>query len=122
MSVDYREEAFGRGSTKRFCGRHLTESLALICNGEYETIIHPSKRSDETFDEDAYNDQPQLFDDLPSHFQTYAYLSKLVPDEALRSRVRREWIARIGVYDECCRKACTYNELRKYCKKQPSSN
>lgn len=26
-------------STKRFCGRVLTESLALICDGEYETII-----------------------------------------------------------------------------------
>lgn len=38
-------EGFGRGSTKRFCGRMLTESLALICNNEYETIIHPSKRS-----------------------------------------------------------------------------
>lgn len=38
-------DGFGRGSTKRFCGRMLTDSLALICNGEYETIIHPSKRS-----------------------------------------------------------------------------
>lgn len=35
---------FGRGSTKKFCGKMLTESLALICNNEYETIIH-QKRS-----------------------------------------------------------------------------
>lgn len=26
-------------STKRFCGHVLTESLALICDGEYETIV-----------------------------------------------------------------------------------
>lgn len=33
-------------STKRFCGHVLTESLALICDGEYETIVPSnSKRS-----------------------------------------------------------------------------
>lgn len=31
--------AMADSSTKRFCGRSLTESLALICDGEYETII-----------------------------------------------------------------------------------
>lgn len=37
---DYRES-----SSKRFCGRYLTESLALICDGEYEAIVHAKKRS-----------------------------------------------------------------------------
>lgn len=32
-----------RGSTKRFCGRMLTESLAMICNGEYQSLTE--KRS-----------------------------------------------------------------------------
>lgn len=32
------------GTTKRFCGRQLAESLALICEGEYETV-HTTKRS-----------------------------------------------------------------------------
>lgn len=32
-------------STKRFCGRMLTESLALICDGQYGTIIPTDKRS-----------------------------------------------------------------------------
>lgn len=36
---------FGRGSTKRFCGRMLTDSLALICDNQYEAIIHTEKRS-----------------------------------------------------------------------------
>lgn len=39
MAMDYGD--FGRGSTKRFCGRMLTDSLAMICNNQYETIIHP---------------------------------------------------------------------------------
>lgn len=40
---DYRD--FRDNGKKRFCGRMLTDSLALLCNGEYEAIIHPSKRS-----------------------------------------------------------------------------
>lgn len=150
--ADY-SEGFGRGSTKRFCGRILTDSLALICNNEYEQFI-PSKRSgkqisaenpiihgallifvqslknwlsvssfqndvDETFEEYAYNDQPaQLMDDLPLNYQSYAYMSKIAPEAALRPRIRREWVARRGVYDECCRKPCSTQELKTYCKRK----
>lgn len=36
----------GRVTTKRFCGKQLAESLALICDGEYETThMHTTKRS-----------------------------------------------------------------------------
>lgn len=75
---------------------------------------------DEAFDEYAYNDQPaQLMDDLPIQYQTYAYLSKIAP-ESMRgsSRVRRDWVNRRGVYDECCRKPCSVQELRNYCKRR----
>lgn len=34
---------FTRGSTKRFCGRMLTDSLAVICNSEYQSLTE--KRS-----------------------------------------------------------------------------
>lgn len=71
---------------------------------------------DESFDEYPYNDQPAI--DLPIQYQTYAYLSKLAPDTAVRSRVRRDWINRRGVYDECCRKPCSVQELRSYCKRK----
>lgn len=37
-------EGFGRGSTKRLCGKNLVEALALICNGEYNTL-QTEKRS-----------------------------------------------------------------------------
>lgn len=40
---DFRD--FRDNGNKRFCGRMLTDSLALLCDGEYEAIIHPSKRS-----------------------------------------------------------------------------
>lgn len=75
---------------------------------------------DESFDEYAYNDQPAaLIDDLPMQYQTYAYLSKLVPEAAtIRTRFRREWYPRRGVYDECCRKPCSVQELKSYCKRK----
>lgn len=109
-------------STKRFCGHVLTESLALICDGEYETII---KRSDDSFEDDVYNDQAAnaaatFIDELPIQYQTYAYLSKLLPESAaLRPRARRDWMyTRHGVYDECCRKPCSFQELKSYCKRK----
>lgn len=73
---------------------------------------------DESIDDFAYNDQPAGFaDDLPIQYQTYAYLSKLAPESVgARSRVRRNWYIRRGVYDECCRKPCSINELKSYCK------
>lgn len=32
-------------SNRRFCGRALTDALALVCDGEYEAIVPASKRS-----------------------------------------------------------------------------
>lgn len=43
MAVDY-SDGFSR-SSKRFCGRMITDSLALICDGEYGTIVPMEKRS-----------------------------------------------------------------------------
>lgn len=74
--------------------------------------------SDESFDEYQYNDQPAALN-LPIQYQSYSYLAKIAPDTvAVRSRVRRDWINRRGVYDECCRKPCSVQELRSYCKRK----
>lgn len=72
---------------------------------------------DESFDEYPYNDQPAALD-VPIQYQTYAYLSKVAPEAAVRSRVRRDWINRRGVFDECCRKPCSVQELKSYCKRK----
>lgn len=96
------------------------EYLCLFFFSAFSFSFFISKFVDETFDEYAYNDQPApLIDDLPIQYQTYAYLSKLVPEAAaLRPRVRRDWVARRGVYDECCRKPCSVQELKNYCKRK----
>lgn len=69
---------------------------------------------DESFDEYQYNDQPDTLN-LPIQYQSYPYQAKIAP-AAVRSRVRRDWVNRRGVYDECCRKPCSVQELRSYCK------
>lgn len=145
-------------STKRFCGRMLTESLALICDGQYGTIIPTDKRSgmclfhslilyntneflyldihfiygffcslhfilDESFDDFAFSDQPAASElDIPIQYNKHSYLSKIAPDAAIRSRKRRDWINRRGVYDECCRKPCSVQELKSYCKQKTRKN
>ena len=43
MAMDF-SDGLSR-STKRFCGRMLTDSLALICDGQYGTIVPMDKRS-----------------------------------------------------------------------------
>lgn len=43
MAMDYPDG--GGRSSKRFCGRMLTDSLALICDGQYGTIVPMDKRS-----------------------------------------------------------------------------
>ncbi|XP_031622184.1 LIRP-like isoform X2 [Contarinia nasturtii] len=118
MANDFTVVGFGNGSTKKFCGPRLAEALKWICNGEYNQL-QTNKRSgaDGTFD-DYYND-PSLLEGLPPHYQSYAYLSKIIPDSAaIRPRVRREWYVYRGVYDECCQNACTINELKRYCRAQ----
>lgn len=82
------------------------------------------------FDDDVYNDQvaaavaaaaaAAYIDELPIQYQTYAYLSKLLPESAaLKIRPRRDWMyTRHGVYDECCKKPCGISQLRSYCKRR----
>lgn len=158
MATDF---SSGFGRNHRYCGRVLTESLALICDGEYGGLLPPSHKrsgnawtsyslnlifnrvfctecsyfcdcilrtqiilhliSDESMDEEAYTDQMSpIMDEIPLQYQTYAYLSKLLPDVTdLKPRSRRDWmLPRRGVYDECCRKPCSVQELKSYCKRK----
>lgn len=76
---------------------------------------------DGSLDDDIYNDQTiSIMDEIPIQYQTYAYLSKLLPDATnLKPRTRRDWmLPRRGVYDECCRKPCSFQELKSYCKRK----
>lgn len=87
----------------RYCGRKLTETLAMLCQGRYPMMSH--HRSE------YLSDQPQsqvevevaTLPDNGSHGFPYS-----------RSTAHRR-VRRAGIYDECCKKSCSYAELKSYC-------
>ncbi|XP_062563942.1 LIRP-like [Armigeres subalbatus] len=87
----------------RYCGRKLTETLAMLCQGRYPMMGH--HRSEYLSDQP----QPQVevevatLPDSGSHGFPYS-----------RSKAHRR-VRRAGIYDECCKKSCSYAELRSYC-------
>nr|ABI64118.2 insulin-like peptide 2 precursor [Aedes aegypti] len=87
----------------RYCGRKLTETLALLCQGRYPMMSH--HRSE------YLSDQPQA--------QVEVEVATL-PDSGShgfpfsRSTGHRR-VRRGGIYDECCKKSCSYAELKSYC-------
>ncbi|XP_055613679.1 bombyxin G-1-like isoform X2 [Uranotaenia lowii] len=85
----------------RYCGRKLTETLALLCNGRYPMMGHHRT--------EYLSDQPQQ----PVQVEV-ATLPENGSHSYSRSKAHRR-VRRGGIYDECCKKSCSYNELRSYC-------
>ncbi|XP_055689823.1 LIRP-like isoform X2 [Lutzomyia longipalpis] len=95
-------------SRRRLCGTKLSQTLALVCENEYNTM---QKKS---FDDDyAFADQPQTIDDLPMKVPNLPLISRLMGNSMRPAMFRR--FRRQGIIDECCRKSCTYSELKGYC-------
>lgn len=77
-------------------------------------------RVPEDLEEYAYvNDQP-LLEDSPLAYASLPFLAQFSSAGGpIRSRFRRDnttWRLIRGVVDECCRKPCTFQELKSYCK------
>ncbi|XP_055535649.1 bombyxin A-1 homolog [Wyeomyia smithii] len=87
----------------RYCGRKLTETLAMLCQGRYPMMSHHRT--------EYLSDQPQAPMDIEV---------ETLPENGShgfpfsRSKGHRR-VRRAGIYDECCKKSCSYNELRSYC-------
>lgn len=91
ISVESREI---NSQEKQYCGTRLSEMLAFVCKGKYNTLFQDPNRTRRH---------------IPSGFpfktkeNTFTFLKTL--------RRKR------GVSDECCAKSCTLNELTAYCQK-----
>ncbi|XP_067613080.1 probable insulin-like peptide 5 [Eurosta solidaginis] len=86
------------------CGPALDMMLDSICENGFNMKF---KKSIE------WHDNTENADKLPFQFGSFPFLAKIHGgqiDTLAKTRRRRE-----GVYDECCRKPCTYNELLSYC-------
>ncbi|XP_017461074.1 PREDICTED: LIRP-like [Rhagoletis zephyria] len=87
----------------RVCGPAIDAVLDTICENGFNTKF---KKSMEWKDLD--NNYP------PTRYASFPLLAGIhggQVDTLAKTRRRRE-----GVFDECCRKPCTYNELYSYCK------
>ncbi|GFX98634.1 ilGF domain-containing protein [Trichonephila clavipes] len=91
----------------RVCGRMLTDTLSLLCNGEY---YDPSE------DRTGKRDLPPAILDP---FQGWYALSSGQPNEADQTDPLPQVYKRYqpGVVDECCRKACSPSTLLSYCRR-----
>ncbi|RZC41225.1 LIRP [Asbolus verrucosus] len=91
-----------------YCGPKLTETLALVCQGKYNS---PSKKS--ITDLMAYNEYDELFpseSDEDSQLD-FPFLQKETANSFLPIRLRRK----VGIVDECCKKPCSIRHLSLYC-------
>ncbi|XP_017492345.1 PREDICTED: LIRP-like [Rhagoletis zephyria] len=91
------------------CGPAIDAVLDTICENGFNTKFKKSLEWDNL-------GHAELEDELSSRYAAapFPYLAKIhggQVDTLAKTRRRRE-----GVYDECCRKSCTYNELYSYCK------
>ncbi|XP_053955435.1 probable insulin-like peptide 1 [Anastrepha ludens] len=89
------------------CGPALDSVLDTICENGFNTKFKKSMEWD-------HHGNNELEDELPFRFAASPFLANFhggQVDTLAKTRRRRE-----GVYDECCRKSCTYSELFSYCK------
>ncbi|XP_035223267.1 LIRP-like [Stegodyphus dumicola] len=124
---------FKRNDNIKVCGRMLTQTLAILCEGEY---YHPKENSSRTYrpQKRNYGTEPIEIDSYPQ-WLLLSLMSKGQLDSSLLSLLR-PWMVKSqleasqaypepsafhkrkprGVVDECCKKPCTFRELVSYCR------
>ncbi|XP_015434147.1 PREDICTED: LIRP-like [Dufourea novaeangliae] len=86
-----------RQEPRQYCGRSLSSTLQMICGGVYNSRFKKSN-------------QEMVMDG-------YAFINDLHPYKSIenaRKMLRFRRNSR-GVYEECCLKMCSTEELRSYC-------
>ncbi|KAG8225997.1 hypothetical protein J437_LFUL003056 [Ladona fulva] len=93
-------------SSSKFCGTNLSNALQLVCNGIYNPMFKKSPPGEFA---DPDNESPYW---LPPLEEIQFPFRPKASAKVLIGSFRRQ---KRGVYDECCRKSCTVNELTSYC-------
>ncbi|XP_064540092.1 probable insulin-like peptide 1 [Drosophila montana] len=101
-----------REGKHKLCGQALNDAMDMVCVNGYNTI--PKKRLESPPEMGIDADQLQLRPG--AGYALSPLLSSIYGAEVLikTRRLRRQ--AGGGIYDECCRNACTYPELLSYCR------
>ncbi|KAK2580605.1 hypothetical protein KPH14_007723 [Odynerus spinipes] len=93
----------------KYCGKNLSNALRLLCDGVYNSMFKKSGQ-------DLVGLEMEM-DDYPFGYdESYPFRSAVTANAMMGRfagrRFRRE---SRGVYDECCAKACSIQELTSYC-------
>ncbi|KAJ8919307.1 hypothetical protein NQ315_003891 [Exocentrus adspersus] len=95
--------------TKKYCGSHLSQALSAICKGNYNSLF----KKQEVYQKKSYWD-PQYPSGMPQDGQAFPFQSRSQATSVMSNyRRRRRQIH--GVYNECCEKSCSREELSAYC-------
>ncbi|XP_011183648.2 LIRP [Zeugodacus cucurbitae] len=89
------------------CGPAIDATLSVLCENGFNTKFKKSLEWD-----DIGNAESEELS--PFGRMNFPFLAKIhggQVDTVAKTRRRRD-----GVYDECCRKSCSYGELLSYCK------
>ncbi|XP_061391218.1 probable insulin-like peptide 3 [Musca vetustissima] len=97
----------------RYCGPNLYQILDAVCTNGFNgmQITKKSGKKELTNDLDIFNEIGDV-----SPFASDSLLNEMFysdRDNVLAKTRRMRHLN--GVYDECCRKGCTMNELLSYC-------
>ncbi|KAJ8948917.1 hypothetical protein NQ318_020504 [Aromia moschata] len=99
---------------KRYCGSNLAQALSTICRGNYNTI-HKKQESHtkQLYQKKSYWEE-QYAADLQNDNLAYPLQKRSIATSLMGNSRRRKRMTR-GVYNECCEKSCSREELSSYC-------
>ncbi|XP_012287301.1 LIRP [Orussus abietinus] len=118
------------GAVSKYCGRHLSTALQLVCKGNYNSMFKKSIRESgtETDTEAAeYEDDvgPNEVEPAEPFLSRTVALAMAMAMASPRAGGRGRWLgdrdrdrfrrAARGVHDECCLKPCSISQLASYC-------
>ncbi|XP_014214291.1 probable insulin-like peptide 3 [Copidosoma floridanum] len=105
--LSYKDKRLG---ADKYCGHKIPDTLSVVCKGAYNSMFKKDGNQ-------AGSDDYQYYDDgMP--FRRRNDATNLLARLAYR-RSRRQDQSN-GIYNECCLKPCTIDELLSYCADSPS--
>ncbi|CAG9823144.1 unnamed protein product [Phaedon cochleariae] len=105
---DLQKQISKQQEKQRYCGSYLATALSTVCKGKYYNTMH--KKTECKY----YSNNEIRKSDMPMDypFQERATATSLMGKGGTYRRNKRYGH---GVYNECCEKSCTHEELEGYC-------